>query len=308
VAVALADKLDTLTGFWAIDEKPTGSKDPFALRRSALGVIRLVLENDAKLSMFGTLMARIADHLDYDENDFVVLNQIIELLNAGAEARSNEAELVALLSEQSQIAIKEKAAGMLESARAQSGKIASTLSSSKTKSIDLLTFFHDRLKVFLKDQGIRHDIIDACIAMPGNDDLTLLVKRAQALSATLKTDDGENLLQGFKRANNILTQAETKDGVEYSYGADIKFAEADAEKALFRALDAADELIKPAMEAQDFNAAMAAMASLRAPIDAFFTDVQVNADSEIIRRNRLNLLSRIRVICLSVADLSKIEG
>ena len=134
------------------------------------------------------------------------------------------------------------------------------------------------------------------------------MKRAQALSATLKTDDGENLLQGFKRANNILTQAETKDGVEYSYGADIKFAEADVEKALFTALDAADELIKPAMEAQDFNAAMAAMASLRAPIDAFFTEVQVNADSEIIRRNRLNLLSRIRVICLSVVDLSKIEG
>jgi glycyl-tRNA synthetase beta chain len=237
-AVALADKLDTLTGFWAIDEKPTGSKDPFALRRSALGVIRLILTND---------------------------------LTVNLKALTNAAD-------------------------------------ERADADDLLSFFHDRLKVFLKDQGIRHDIIDACIAMPGNDDLTLLVKRAQALSETLKTDDGENLLQGFKRANNILTQAETKDGVEYSYGADIKFAEADAEKALFRALDAADELIKPAMEAQDFNAAMAAMASLRAPIDAFFTDVQVNADSEIIRRNRLNLLSRIRVICLSVADLSKIEG
>jgi glycyl-tRNA synthetase beta chain len=238
VAVALADKLDTLTGFWAIDEKPTGSKDPFALRRSALGVIRLILTND---------------------------------LTVNLKALTNAAD-------------------------------------ERADADDLLSFFHDRLKVFLKDQGIRHDIIDACIAMPGNDDLTLLVKRAQALSATLKTDDGENLLQGFKRANNILTQAETKDGVEYSYGADIKFAEADVEKALFTALDAADELIKPAMEAQDFNAAMAAMASLRAPIDAFFTDVQVNADSEIIRRNRLNLLSRIRVICLSVVDLSKIEG
>ena len=144
--------------------------------------------------------------------------------------------------------------------------------------------------------------------MPGSDDLTLLVKRAKALQATLETDDGENLIQGFKRANNILTQAEEKDGVEYSYGADIKFAEDPAEKALFTALDTAEALIAPAMEAEDFGAAMAAMATLRGPIDQFFTDVQVNAESQILRRNRLNMLSRIRQICLSVADLTKIEG
>jgi len=235
VAVALADKLDTLTGFWAIDEKPTGSKDPFALRRAALGVTRLILGNDLTLR----LNAIFAD---------------------------------------------------------------------ETWATDLLSFFHDRLKVFLKDQGIRHDIIDACIAMPGNDDLTLLVKRAKALAETLKTDDGENLLQGFKRANNILTQAEEKDGVSYSYGADLKFAEHDSEKALFAALDAADAKIAPAMAKEDFTAAMAAMAALRAPIDAFFTDVQVNADSAVVRRNRLNLLSRIRTICVSVADLTRIDG
>jgi glycyl-tRNA synthetase beta chain len=173
---------------------------------------------------------------------------------------------------------------------------------------DLLSFLHDRLKVYLRDRGIRHDVIDACLAMPGNDDLTLLVKRAEALAAFLKTDDGENLLQGFKRANNILTQAEEKDGVEYSYGADIKFAEDVTEKALFSALDAADARIVPAMEAEDFATAMAAMAALRAPLDAFFDAVQVNADSPILRRNRLNLLSRIRKLCLSVADLTKIEG
>ena len=131
---------------------------------------------------------------------------------------------------------------------------------------------------------------------------------AEALAETLATDDGENLIQGFKRANNILTQAEEKDGVEYSYGADIKYAEDDAEKALFAALDAADARIAPAMKAEDFSTAMTAMAALRAPIDAFFTDVQVNADSALLRRNRLNLLSRIRNICLSVADLTKIEG
>ena len=238
VAVALADKIDTLTGFWAIDEKPTGSKDPFALRRAALGVIRLVLGNGL------TLPLRAA---------FVFARP-----------------------------------GLPQD--------------------DLLAFFHDRLKVYLKDQGLRHDIIDACIAMPGNDDLTLLVKRAGALAAVLKTDDGVNLLQGFKRANNILTQAEGRDGVEYSYGADPKFADHAAEHALFAALDRAEAAIRPAMAAEDFATAMAAMAALRAPIDAFFTAVQVNDDNPILRRNRLNLLSRIRATCLEVADLTRIEG
>ena len=174
--------------------------------------------------------------------------------------------------------------------------------------MDLLAFLHDRLKVHLRDAGIRHDVIDACLAMPGNDDLTLLVKRAEALAAFLKTDDGENLLQGFKRANNILTQAEEKDGDEYSYGPDAKLADDPAEAALFEALDAAEAEIAPAMEAEEFAAAMGAMARLRAPIDAFFEAVQINTDNQIIRRNRLNLLHRIRTICLSVADLTRIEG
>jgi glycyl-tRNA synthetase beta chain len=172
----------------------------------------------------------------------------------------------------------------------------------------LLSFLHDRLKVYLRDQGIRHDVIDACLARPGNDDLTLLVKRAEALSAVLKTEDGANLLAGFRRANNILAQAEEKDGVEYSYGADAKFAETDSERALFAALDRAEAAITPALKTEDFATAMAAMASLRAPIDAFFTDVQVNSDNPIIRRNRLNLLHRIRSVCGQVADLTRLEG
>jgi glycyl-tRNA synthetase beta chain len=176
------------------------------------------------------------------------------------------------------------------------------------KSLDLLAFFHDRLKVFLKDEGIRHDVIDACLAMPGNDDLTLLVKRARALQAMLATEDGTNLIQGFRRANNILTQAEQKDGVEYSYGPDPKFAEGPEEAALFTALDAAEAQIAPAMGSEDFAGAMAAMAALRAPIDAFFTAVQVNADNPVVRRNRLNLLHRIRAVCSGVADLTRIEG
>ncbi|WP_424944329.1 glycine--tRNA ligase subunit beta [Aliiroseovarius crassostreae] len=294
VAVALADKLDTLTGFWAIDEKPTGSKDPFALRRAALGVIRLVLENGLRVNLDQLFDAQLLRHGIALENDKAQRNALLADLDReiadhgvfGAAIRTVLDHFDGDLTKH------------LEAVKAD---LPDT-------SDNLLGFFHDRLKVYLRDQGIRHDVIDACLAMPGNDDLALLVNRAEALSGLLKTDDGENLLQGFKRANNILTQAEEKDGVEYSYGADVKFAEDDSEKALFAALDRAEATIKPAMEAEDFAAAMTAMATLRAPIDAFFEAVQINTDNEIIRRNRLNLLSRIRQICLSVADLTKVEG
>ena len=238
VAVSLADKIDTLTGFWAIDEKPTGSKDPFALRRSALGVIRLVLENDLTIR----------------------------------------------------------------------SKPLFTKADMRVDSDDLLSFFHDRLKVYLRDQGVRHDVIDACIAMEGNDNLALLVKRAVALEAFLKTEDGTNLLQGFKRANNILSKEEDKDGVEYSYGGDVKFAETEEEKALFVALSSEGPVIEAALKTEDFAAAMSGMAGLRAPIDAFFEAVQVNSDNQTVRRNRLNLLSDIRKLVGSVADLTRVEG
>ncbi|WP_417807401.1 glycine--tRNA ligase subunit beta [Thioclava sp.] len=304
VAVALAEKIDKLTGFWAIDEKPTGSKDPFALRRAALGVIRLVLENGLRFNLINVV--NIVDFIDFSEDQFQ--RQVArELLN---KATGDEDERQSLI----------RASGLVASSATDAAieRVASQWVMLDEARKDLLTFFHDRLKVFLKDQGIRHDVIDAVLvpvesaaasaAMPGSDDLTLVVKRAQALSETLKTEDGANLLQGFKRANNILTQAEEKDGVEYSFGADVKFAETPEEKALFADLDAAETKIAPAMEAEDFAAAMAAMASLRGPIDAFFEAVQINTDSEVIRRNRLNLLSRIRQICLSVADLTRIEG
>jgi glycyl-tRNA synthetase beta chain len=316
VAVALADKIDTLTGFWAIDEKPTGSKDPYALRRAALGAIRLVLGNGRPVNLsniadnsYKSLLwpvirsgricfsGRIWDDPEHEllprhffgggygdiiESEFLGWDRFDEACNAKAAFCFEDQT-------------KENAPGWVPVAR-------SKLSS------DLLSFFHDRLKVYLKDQGIRHDIIDACLAMPGNDDLTLLVKRAEALAAVMKTEDGANLLQGYKRANNILSQAEAKDGVEYSFGADEKFAETDEERALFTALDIAEAAITPAMKAEDFGTAMAAMAALRAPIDAFFNAVQVNSDNEIIRRNRLNLLHRIRTICSGVADLTRIEG
>ncbi|WP_439104324.1 glycine--tRNA ligase subunit beta [Celeribacter marinus] len=283
VAVALADKFDTLAGFWVIDEKPTGSKDPFALRRAALGDIRLVLSGKLRISLTDLLF------------HFVVENAVAAEWPAAQKAW--------LSTEPSYPNGKTGFDGFRD-------VFWATHDRNVTKEIaaDLLSFFHDRLKVFLKDEGIRHDVIDACLAMDGADDITLLVKRARALSATLATEDGKNLIQGFKRANNILTQAEKNDGVEYSYGADIKFAEMDEERAVFAALDVAETKIKPAMASEDFTAAMSAMADLRGPVDAFFEAVQVNADNDVVRRNRLNLLGRIRDICLSVADLTKIDG
>ena len=292
VTVALADKIDTLTGFWAIDEKPTGSKDPFALRRAALGVIRLVLENDLGFALDRFVDAQLVRHKgklieEVSEDDIKdLIQEIAEHGVFGAAYRT----------------ILERRAD-----KEQAGLQAMN-AELPDKSLDLLGFFHDRLKVYLRDQGIRHDVIDACIAMEGNDDLALLVKRARALQDVLSTEDGKNLVQGFKRANNILSQAEEKDGVEYSFGGDPKFAEDPTETALFAALDAAEAKIKPAMADQDFATAMAAMAELRAPVDAFFEAVQVNAENEVLRRNRLNLLSSIRAVCLQVADLTRIEG
>ena len=292
VAVALADKLDTLTGFWAIDEKPTGSKDPFALRRAALGVIRLVLENNALMSLdrfFDGQLLRIESALDASLSDAGIASLLKEIAEHGVFGAAFRV-------------VRDRLGENAERAFLDLETKVPDLSD------DLLSFFHDRLKVFLRDQGIRHDVIDACIAMAGNDDLTLLVKRARALEDFLNSEDGTNLLQGFKRANNILTQAEEKDGVEYSYGADVKFAEDDSEKALFAALEASEGAISAAIEAEDFAAAMGGMAALRGPVDAFFEAVQVNSDKEVVRRNRLNLLSQIRKVCGQVADLSRIEA
>ncbi|MCT4559659.1 MAG: glycine--tRNA ligase subunit beta [Pelagimonas sp.] len=305
VAVALADKLDTLTGFWAIDEKPTGSKDPYALRRAALGVIRLVLENEIRVNL----------------ENFIIFAQF-GLEDAFSNIRRNNPETDLNLRKRYAAATGVDLNDLRRMEHKAIGKetIMSALQAIQDAAQDkeniveyqivrgLLSFFHDRLKVFLKDEGIRHDVIDACIAMEGNDDIALLVARARALSAVLKTEDGQNLVQGFKRANNILSQAEEKDGVEYSYGADAKFIEDPSEQALFDALETAEAKIGPAMAAEDYTTAMETMAALRAPIDAFFEAVQVNSDNQIVRRNRLNLLSQIRKTCSQVADLTKVEG
>ena len=292
VAVALADKIDTLTGFWAIDEKPTGSKDPFALRRAALGVIRLVLGDGVRIR----LIPHLSSHLM--RPCLVNLNPCGDGTGGGYGFGGR----VDFNIEFFVLASGDGFGGEDEQKQQFWSDEASALSA------DLLAFLHDRLKVHLRDQGIRHDIIDAVLAQPGNDDLVLVVNRATALNDMLKTEDGRNLTQGLKRAGNILSQAEEKDGVEYSFGADPKFAETDEERALFAALDTAEPAIKAAIAAEDFPAAMAAIAALRGPIDAFFEAVQVNSDNQILRRNRLNLLSRIREAGRQIADFTRIEG
>ncbi|WP_260087332.1 glycine--tRNA ligase subunit beta [Phaeobacter inhibens] len=364
VAVALADKLDTLTGFWAIDEKPTGSKDPFALRRAALGVIRLVLGNDVRVELEKLFEASFVQLLrtgsDYEEEYAAIFDSDLEseavheyfeqyfsgtpksvlfrhfnrdvspsdipeivslesrVMHEGKEVtprvafsyRKGTMESVMFFFDQcSRFGDEVTKKGSFPDCNGNEAEIWAVISEYiGVVSENLLSFFHDRLKVFLRDQGIRHDVIDACIAMDGNDDLTLLVKRARALEDFMASDDGPNLLQGFKRANNILAQAEEKDGVEYSYGADKKFAEDDSEIALFDALASSEGAISSAIEAEDFAAAMGSMAALRVPVDAFFEAVQVNSDNEVVRRNRLNLLSQIRKVCGQVADLTRIEG
>ena len=301
VAVALADKIDTLTGFWAIDEKPTGSKDPFALRRAALGVIRLVLENGVRVELiplFITHFLLTAGSIQRQaDRAFAHSTQ-----KTGDYQSDDDHPFDNWLDKQGTLRNWYDAVDYLKLGYDEGRRLIDDTSS------NLLAFFHDRLKVYLKDKGIRHDVIDACLKMPGNDDLTLLVKRAEALQAFLNSDDGENLLQGYKRANNILRAEEKKDGVAYEGTPDVKFAEDPAEKALFKALNEAGPKIEAALSAENIEAAMAALAALRAPIDGFFDGVQVNADNDIIRRNRLCLLNEIREVMHKVAMFSEISG
>ena len=296
VAVALADKIDTLTGFWAIDEKPTGSKDPYALRRAALGVIRLIAGAFLSIQLDELLSRQIGRNADRKRIFPRMSPAELERLHDDSDLKPEASYDEKLLNK-----VRLRAFPSVDEVRAY----GLTLRNGKR---DLLSFLHDRLKVFLRDRGVRHDVIDASLAMPGADDLALLTRRAEALQAFLGTPEGEDLVQGFRRADNILTQAEAVDGVEYSYGPDRKLARTDEERALFDALDAAEPRIDAAMAAEDFAAAMTHMAALRGPVDAFFEAVQVNDPHAATRRNRLNLLHRIRSACLKVADLRRLEG
>lgn len=261
LSVCLADKLDTLCGFWAIDEKPTGSKDPYALRRSALGVIRVILEGKLRLPLKPVLARSIAGFIDtlYAQDD--------------DEDQATDKRL-------------------------DSDVIAN----------DLMAFFADRLKVFLRDKGIRHDLIDAVFALGDQDDLLMIVKRVEALSDFLKTDDGQNLLAGVKRAMNILKIEEKKHGSPFSGNPLPNLLVMGEEKELHRAVTAAIANTITASKNEDFAGAMKAIAGLRQPVDEFFDKVTVNADDPNFRENRLKLLNRIKEATNNVADFTKIEG
>ena len=291
VAVALADKLDILTAFWAINEKPTGSKDPYALRRAALGVIRIVLDSKLTLRMKPILQNAgdvVAEHIRDPEldRDFEAAARLDE--SSGGDSRVDE---------------------LIERDSARSVN-AFGRSQEKTNAIlaDLLSFFADRLKVQLREQGARHDLVDAVFALEGQDDLLLIVRRVEALGKFLDTDDGKNLLAGFKRAANILRIEEKKDNKSYTGAPDATLLTQPEEKDLARAIGIAKAETSAAVAAEDFAAAMSAMAKLRPHVDAFFDKVTVNAEDKAVRENRLKLLNEIREATRTVADFSKIEG
>ncbi len=299
IAVALADKLDTLVGFWAIDEKPTGSKDPFALRRAALGVIRIVLENEVRLPLW-EIVSRTAGEELVKQLTLKGGNIALELADSieGAVPGSNiRKEFLDKMLEQ----MSEDQAGSFGTEfKEQARKIALALP-------DLLNFFADRLKVQLREQGTRFDLVDAVFALGGQDDLLLIVKRVEALGALLATDDGKNLLAGYKRAANIL-KAEEKKGTAVAASVDASLFKEAEEKALAAAIETAARTAHDAVAAEDFEGAMKALATLRAPVDAFFEKVLVNDADEKVRANRLALLTVLRDACHQVADFSKIEG
>ncbi len=270
-AVALADKLDTLVGFWAIGEKPTGSGDPYQLRRAALGVIRIVLANDLRLPLSDALARAISGYLDQG-------NQHVR------------------------DGVKSWAGGQTSNLDAIIERAYDAFTGSK-----LRDFMADRLKVQLKDQGARYDLVDSVFALKG-DDLAVMVHKVQSLDAFLNTDDGANLLAGVKRAANILAIEEKKDKTSYADDYDLKLVREKEEAALAAAIEGVKQDTAAAINVENFAGAMRALAELRAPVDAFFDKILVNADDPKIRENRLRLLSQIRAATLNVADFSKIAG
>ena len=281
IAVALADKFDTLVGFWAIDEKPTGSKDPYALRRAALGVIRIVLENELRLPL-----AAIA-------------SQHFETLTA-QQAERGALALARRLAEEADAATVE-----VETTRLLTPFGDRNLD---PRALDLLAFLADRLKVYLRDKGARHDLIDAVFALPGQDDLLSIVRRVDALGRFLDTDDGKNLFAGFRRAANILRAEEKKHAETFDAAYDPALFAQPEEGALANALGKAAKDAGAHVAAEDYEAAMRSLSALRAPVDAFFEAVTVNADDPALRVNRLRLLAALREAVREVADFSRIAG
>jgi glycyl-tRNA synthetase beta chain len=293
IVVALADKIDTLIAFFSIGERPTGSGDPYALRRAALGVIRILLENDLRIS----LRTVFASHsgLVMGERYFEEFERRFDQLATGLE-RFGRADLAKEIFDE-------------ELARAKSRRTAADHRERFGELIDaLFSFLIDRLKVALREKGTRHDLIDAVFSLGNEDDLVRLVARVEALQAFLKTDDGANLLVAYRRAANILRDEEKRDKTSYDGEPDPELLTLAEEKGLFVELATASELIRAEVERERFVEAMGVMARLRKPVDAFFDKVTVNDKNPELRANRLKLLSRLRATLHLVADFSKIEG
>jgi glycyl-tRNA synthetase beta chain len=296
IAVALGDKIDTLVCFWAIEEKPTGSKDPYALRRAALGVIRIILENGLRLPLRSVLWRH-----------FGAVGRDEALAEAIAVLHPLHDDIVALSASDVGLAVKLEVL-VSEKSRQLTGPHLVQAHSFLGQTNDLLSFLADRLKVQLREQGARHDLVDAVFALGNQDDLLLVVRRVEALGKFLDTEDGKNLLAGIKRASNILRIEEKKDGKAYSGAPDDKLLAAPEETALAKAIDTARKDAAGAIAKEDFAAAMTAMARLRPVVDAFFEKVTVNVDDKALRENRLKLLNEIRAATRAVADFSRIEG
>jgi glycyl-tRNA synthetase beta chain len=296
IAVALADKIDTLVGFWAINEKPTGSKDPYALRRAALGVIRIVIENKLRVPL-RTLFWQHFGSVARDEALARAITLLHPLNEQIATISASDIELAVKL----EVLVSEKAKEVAKPHLVQAHTYLH-------QTHDLIAFFADRLKVQLREQGARHDLVDAVFSLSGQDDLVMIVGRVEALGKFLESDDGKNLLAGVKRASNILRIEEKKDKREYGGAPDAKLYQIAEEKALAEAITAVKKEAAAAIGKEDFAAAMSAIAKLRPRVDAFFDKVTVNADDKAVRENRLMLLNEIREATRAVADFSKIEG
>ncbi|AHB48115.1 glycyl-tRNA synthetase subunit beta [Hyphomicrobium nitrativorans NL23] len=321
IAVALADKIDTLVGFWAIDEKPTGSGDPYQLRRAALGVIRILVENDLRLPLLRTFDAA------YGQVKAAVSERgNLFLFSKAANGEAQEEAMRSTWAEMGEddgwsrvsVWLVDTPDAYLKDRKKEipSEALVGTYAVSSAVNADLLAFFAERLKVYLKDKGARHDLIDAVFSLPGSeagagsgqDDIALIVRRVEALSEFLATDDGANLLAGVRRASSILSIEEKKDKRSYAGTYDLKILKENEELALAAAIESVKQDTVAAINVENFKGAMNALAELRGPVDAFFDKVTVNDADPALRENRLRLLSEIRAATLTVADFSKIAG
>jgi glycyl-tRNA synthetase beta chain len=298
VAVALADKIDTLECFWILDEKPTGSKDPYALRRAALGMIRIILDNELRIGLREIIYW----------GGFPIFGYLYWTYTPKLMAAREIADIGKRLSREDIEDYAGTVAGSVKAFDPNEDMVPGWQGLGEENTNALLTFVADRLKVHLRDKGVRHDLVDAVFSLEGQDDLLLIVRRVEALAEFLDTDDGKNLLAGYKRAVNIIRIEEKKDNASYTGAPDPQLYRQAEEWALAAGIEAARQEASAAVAGEDFAGAMAAIAALRPAVDAFFDKVTVNVDEPAVRANRLKLLNQIREATLAVADFSKIEG